>query len=586
MATPPAGPAAGRRLAGPQLALLLLLLALAGKLMYVFSGAHLEAVNQMRVATGSGLLPDTDPPAAAVEVVAGEPSQPEEQQPPPPSLEAAGGEAAGAPASPPPPPPSATPSPAPVSPSGTPAASASGTPAPTASRSAAATASGSPGSTASGTAASTPSRTPSVAGCPSGTVTPPPSSSPSGTPPPTRSRTPLPPPPPPPQGRDGAVALGPVTGITPLLDAFLHRAPPGAAAPPGCNASVRGRPVAPGGRPPFDRLLVLTMETRLTQSWGAHDGVCATVWHTLATKGARLLVLADEVVTRRRIPAPGRWPYQQKQLKTLEFLEAEAAAVGGLGSDAAARTAVVFVDGSDVSFQGSPEELLECLNAEWCAGGWDAAADVLLLGERGMWPPSDKFDRTSYKSRDDYRFINSGLYGGSWAALTRLLRATAARIDDEGWTDDQAVFHMLKLYDGDEGPRMHVQSNCQRCFGSIFDNDYPPGGVYVFNASLPPGGRVVHLGFKCAPVLLHHNGLHPKREMPGLIAQMADFGPWDSPPPAKRGGLVWFHNVSLQLSPPPLVMADVCGRGAYPAGVAPSGTPSGAPTPTTSRRPK
>lgn len=366
--------------------------------------------------------------------------------------------------------------------------------------------------------------------------------------------------------RPGAVALGPVTGIARILDDFLHKLPPGAAAPPTCNASVRGVPVAPGGRPPFDRLLIMTMETRLTQSWTGPGSVCDTVWHTLAFKGAHLLVVADELVTRSKIKAPGRWPYEQKQVKTLEFLEAEVGAVGGIDSEAAARTAVVFLDGSDVSFQDGPVALLECLNAMWCANGWDAAEDVLLLGERGMWPPSNKFDKWSYKNRDDYRFINSGVYGGSWAALMQLLQASEERIAAEGWHDDQAVFHMLKLNDERMAALMHVQSNCQTCFGSVFDNDYPPGGVYVFNASMPPGGRIVHLGHKCAPVLVHHNGLDPKKRMPGLLHNMTDAqAPWESP--VKRSGQVWFYNNSLPLSPPALVMADVCNAGAYPQGV-------------------
>ena len=302
------------------------------------------------------------------------------------------------------------------------------------------------------------------------------------------------------------------------LNSFAHKAPRGMRVPDACTATLDGRRVEPGSPPLFDRLLLVTVDTRIRRTKLDHNGNCDLVWRTFAYKSTRLLVIGDEDTVGVLPLNKDRFHYTSKELMLADFLSKEAGALGpgGLQGDDAARTLVVFLDGGDVFMQGTPEDLIDCFNRMWCERGYDARDDVLILGERGIhpWHPG-RYNTWNYDQSKDYPFINSGVYGGSWAAVHRMLVGTVAQIAEDAWNDDQAALHVLRLDKKDVyGKNMRLDNGCQQCFGSAYGNEPDPNAGpngYVLDTSL---GRMVHNknkeppgsdreGQGCSPVLMH-----------------------------------------------------------------------------------
>lgn len=198
--------------------------------------------------------------------------------------------------------------------------------------------------------------------------------------------------------------------------------------PPAACAATRGGARMAAGERPFDALLLVNVDSRMSRQLhgpleACAAGVCVGTWRPLAAAGAHVLLLGDEEVTgvvRRK------WHFTIKNEEVHGLLTREAAAVGGLASPGAASTLVVVLDGTDVLLQVPPRQLIDRFNARWvlasvagrargrhhdatiaidgpmttlwpflypsiarcsyCERGWDTRRDVLFTGERALWP--------------------------------------------------------------------------------------------------------------------------------------------------------------------------------------------------------
>ena len=90
---------------------------------------------------------------------------------------------------------------------------------------------------------------------------------------------------------------------------------------------------------------------------------------------------------------------------------------------------VVVTDAYDVVMIGGPSEII---------GGWKAAGapPILLSAERNLWPLKnlkDQFDQAAvkYGNSSPYRYINSGTYMGTAAALLAFLDTIPFKGDDQ-----------------------------------------------------------------------------------------------------------------------------------------------------------
>ena len=350
------------------------------------------------------------------------------------------------------------------------------------------------------------------------------------------------------------------------LSAFIHTVQPRVVAPAGCRATVRGKSILPGTRPPFDRMLIVTVETRLSRIRNG-DNIACDALKSWAYGGAKLLVLGDENITNHRIqwrPGYEPWPFTEKMRLLRDFLSSHESLFTALGDDALASTALVFTDGSDTVFQNmlGPEALLDCLNRHWCEHGWDSAYDVLAAGERDLWPwKFDVYNEGMYpgSKEDDFRFLNAGNTAGSVGAMLDFMRDGMDIAQEREWTDDQAVYQVMMLLNNKWKTRLHPEANCQRCWGTLhwsYGAESWKRDRYVWDPRL---ARWFHNATGCIPAMAHYNGPEPKRDFPGYMAQMeSNKLTWYHPRLSLSQGAIWFYNVSLAESPPAISMAELC----------------------------
>jgi hypothetical protein len=157
---------------------------------------------------------------------------------------------------------------------------------------------------------------------------------------------------------------------------------------------------------------------------------CTGVWKAAAAAGVEYVVLGDETLV------PLAAPYNHTvKLTALRAFLAEAAPL--LPVD----TLVVVHDALDVLVQGrygsggggsdgsaATEGVLDCVSRVFAQRGMERSRDVLISGERDLWPPSDAYEAASYPrpSGVDYGYLNSGLMAGSVPALRELVDAALA----------------------------------------------------------------------------------------------------------------------------------------------------------------
>jgi hypothetical protein len=143
---------------------------------------------------------------------------------------------------------------------------------------------------------------------------------------------------------------------------------------------------------------------------------CEGFWKVAAANDVEYVVLGDTSL----VPRNGSYQHAIK-LRALESWLSEVEARSLLPED----TLLVFHDALDVLTCAPLAEIAGCVGRSFCDRGAHPRRDVMLLGERGLWPPSDAYNAGNYptKAGQDYRYINSGLYAGSWRAVLEFLRA-------------------------------------------------------------------------------------------------------------------------------------------------------------------
>ena len=296
---------------------------------------------------------------------------------------------------------------------------------------------------------------------------------------------PPPPPPPPPSPLRGSRAASTAATVRSWL--WWPAAP--LPSPRGCTTN------------PFVSLGYVNVETRLSKSW---EGFCKGLWKPLAAAGMHLLFLGD----RPTILEDKRGDDFVASMK-LHTVYKFIAQYGPALSDPD-HTLLVHSDASDSLFYGTAEGLQQCVAATFCEHGWDPAVDVLISGERNLVPHSPHYNLSVYNTSGDYRFVNSGTFGGSFTALGELLEDAIA-LDREHPNlnrEDQAIMHTLLLWHPRWSKHLHLDQT-HRCFASA----YMHNGEYSME-----GGRWRHTKHGTTPSILHFNSGAAKRdEMPKLL---------------------------------------------------------------------
>lgn len=198
-----------------------------------------------------------------------------------------------------------------------------------------------------------------------------------------------------------AIAAGSLAGVssTPRTDAgaellsrLLWRAPSSAPRPAGCATRL------------FDSILWVGVESRLfADNSKSLREMCASVWKSFAGHALHLVLLGakEHRGNRHTFTSEWTWWYSYK----LQALHAFLAAHQHEAPDAGARTLVVHADASDNIMFGDQLELVDCVSSLFCARGLDPARDVLIVGERGLWPPSQHYDANGYPGTGDYKYL-------------------------------------------------------------------------------------------------------------------------------------------------------------------------------------
>lgn len=300
-----------------------------------------------------------------------------------------------------------------------------------------------------------------------------------------------------------AVAAAPATFTTPpTLARMVWTRPAGAPPPP---ASCRGSP-------PFTSLLWLAVESRFRNM--ASD-LCGTVWKSLAAAGARVVVLGESgALHEKHVDCPTYY-----HTKKLQLVHAFLAANARLLPDPD-HTLVVHGDMSDSVLFSDLTELLDCMSATWCERRLDAASDVLFVGERGLWPPRENlYPRAQYNFSDedasgDYKFLNSGVYGGSPGALRGLLAGAMAAEIAIPTHDDQEVLNYMGMQQPEYRRRIHLDQS-HRCFGSAYEHR---GEIHMV------GQRLRQNKTGGTPALVHFNsGFAKHHAMPAALNSTVAF---------------------------------------------------------------
>jgi hypothetical protein len=168
-----------------------------------------------------------------------------------------------------------------------------------------------------------------------------------------------------------AGGVGPAAAAAGVLSSVMTFLPRDAHPPPaGCAATRGGVRLHPGERP-FDSLLLVNVDSRMSRQLhgpleACAAGVCVGTWRPMAGRGAHVLLLGDEEVTGVR----RKWRFTIKNEEVHGLLTREAGAVGGLTSPGGSSTLVVVLDGTDVLLQANPAELIARFNQRWVALLW------------------------------------------------------------------------------------------------------------------------------------------------------------------------------------------------------------------------
>jgi len=110
-----------------------------------------------------------------------------------------------------------------------------------------------------------------------------------------------------------------------------------------------------------------------------------------------------------------------------------------------------------------------CISTLFCSHGWDPERDVLFVGERGLFPHSPWYNTSTWPLEGDYRFVNSGLYAGSFTALAEFLRDALDAAVLIKTVDDQEVANYLFMHTHWR-TRLHLDRRHQ-CIGSGFSHN-------------------------------------------------------------------------------------------------------------------
>ena len=301
-----------------------------------------------------------------------------------------------------------------------------------------------------------------------------------GTPPSTTSTSPAASPTGSPSLSPAASAQRPAPrGVSPALAPFVYR--PSAS----FNASALSC-----ATPPFSSIAIVIVLTHCLARPPDSRNYCASLWKYTARAGVQFILLGDDTI----VPKNRKYDHIMKlQLVAAFFDEVDAKHL--LPDD----TLVVLHDAVDVYMAGSIDELFSCLSARWCEKGYDPVSDVMFLGERGFWPPSDAYSIETYPVvAEDYRFINTGVYAGPWRATSAMLKESISNATNAKTCacDDQESANSLFTNNAAWRKRIHLDSD-QQCFGSAHQSRQD----YAYR-----DGRWTNTKTGHSPLLLHFNG--------------------------------------------------------------------------------